>query len=100
MTGEWGYPKGLIAIEKKIGPRRFDLVCFTREMTPLLLIECKAGALNEAALQQVFGYNGVVGAPFICLANGEELKTFWREGERMASVPFLPRYHELYARRC
>lgn len=95
MMADLGFPKGLISIEKKIGSRRFDLVCYTREMMPLLLVECKAGELDEAAERQAFGYNERVGAPFICLANGTGVKTFWHEGERLVCVPFLPKYVEL-----
>lgn len=100
MVAELGYPKGLISVEKKIGKRRYDLVCYTQSMTPLLLVECKAGELNEAAARQAFGYNATVKAPFICLANAIEIKTFWQELDGIKSVPFLPTYAEIYARRC
>lgn len=96
MIGELGFPKGLIAVEKKVGSRRFDLVCYTPEMTPLLLVECKAGELNEVALHQAFGYNETIQAPFLCLANGLEIKTFWQEGKENKVVPFLPAFAELY----
>ncbi len=96
MIAEWGYPKGLIAVEKKIGSRRFDLVCYTKESEPLLLVECKAGEIDEAAENQAVGYNAIVKAPFICLACPSGLKTFWQERGGIASVPFLPSYIELY----
>lgn len=96
MIVELGFPKGLISVERKIGTRRFDLVCYTKEMTPLLLVECKAGALNEAATKQVLGYNEVVKAPFVALVNGREMITLWHEQGRMASVPFLPSFKDLY----
>jgi hypothetical protein len=96
MIDELGFPKGLISVEKAIGPRRFDIVCYTKEMTPLLLIECKAEMLNEKALRQVFGYNEMIRAPFLSLAWGSEVKTIWKEKEDFASVPFLPKFQELY----
>lgn len=92
-----GYPKGLIAVEKKIGERRFDLVCFTKEMTPLLLVECKAETLTEAAMRQALGYNAMVKAPFICLASVTEIKTFWQEEGKIGSVPYLPSFNEIHA---
>lgn len=97
MIAELGFPKGLISVEKGIGTRRYDVVCYTKEMAPLLLVECKAGALDEAAVRQAIGYNDAVKAPFICLANAKEMRTLWHEEGRMASVPFLPLFSELYA---
>ncbi len=97
MVGEWGFPRGLLSIEKGIGPRRYDLVCYSASMVPLLLVECKAGTIDEAAVRQAFGYNATVQAPFICLAGLTEIKTFWQEQGKVASVPFLPIYQELYA---
>lgn len=90
-----GYPKGLIAVEKKVGSRRFDIVCYTKEMKPILLVECKAGAINEAAQQQAIGYNEKIGAPFLCIVGATEVKTIWWEGGRWQSVPFLPSYQQL-----
>ncbi|MGB7978764.1 MAG: type I restriction enzyme HsdR N-terminal domain-containing protein [Chlamydiales bacterium] len=97
MVDEWGFPKGLISVERKSGARRYDLLCYTREMTPLLLVECKAGAVDEAAISQALGYNEIIGAPFICVAGAQEILTFWHEKGRLASVPFLPVFGELYA---
>lgn len=97
MIEELGFPKGLISVEREIGDRRYDLVCYTKEMTPLLLVECKAGALDEAAVKQAMGYNDVVKAPFVCLAGAHEITTLWHEQGRVASVPFLPLFEELYA---
>ena len=97
MIGELGFPKGLISVERAIGNRRYDILVFSREMAPLLLIECKADAIDEAALQQALGYNETVKAPFICLCGIDQIKTLWHEKGKMASVPFLPKFEELYA---
>ncbi len=96
MVQEWGFPKGLLSVERGIGARRTDIVCYTPEKSPLLLIECKAGPIEEMAMQQVLGYNETIKAPFLCLANGQEIKTFWFEGAKRVLVPFLPIYKELY----
>ena len=95
MIHSLGFPKGLISIEKGIGARRYDLVCYTRSMTPLLLVECKATPLNDAVVQQAFGYNATLKAPFICLSSPTETKTLWQEKGKIAAVPFLPMYSEL-----
>lgn len=98
MVEELGFPKGLISVERAtLQQRRTDIVCYTKEMRALLLVECKAGAITEAAIAQAVGYNDQVKAPFICLANGEGATTFWFEGKKRKSVPFLPQFKELYA---
>lgn len=98
MLYELGFPKGLVCVEKKVGTRRYDIVAYDREMAPLVLIECKADQITGETLSQALGYNGVLAAPFICLAGANEIKTIWQGG----SIPFLPRYEELHAkvRRC
>lgn len=96
MIESLGFPKGLISVEQKIGSRRYDLVCYSKEMSPLLLVECKAGTLDDAAVSQAFGYNDVVKAPFVCLVNAKETITFWHEQDRTLSVPFLPYFKDLY----
>lgn len=96
MTGELGFPKGLISIERGIGPRRYDLLCYTQEMKPLLLVECKAHKLDDAVTQQALGYNREIKAPFLCLCGPNELKTFWHEQGKIGSVPFLPLFKDLY----
>jgi type I site-specific restriction endonuclease len=100
MVNELGFPRGLISVEKSIGKRRTDIVCYTKEMKPILLVECKAEALDERALTQALGYNDKVQAPFICLANAHQLITFWFEGEKRVTVPFLPTYKNLYEASC
>lgn len=102
MIEQLGFPKGLISVEKRVGERRYDLVCYTSEMQPLLLVECKAAPIGERAFNQALGYNHFLKAPFICLANGTERITVWLEKGKIASVPFLPFYKELYeiSRRC
>ncbi len=115
MIGSLGYPKGLIAVEKNLNSlipipsdsdpnRRIDLLCFVPRdegLKPLLLIECKvAQEESRAAESQAFGYNQRIGAPFIALAGPHGIKTLWREGGRIASVPFLPPFAQLVDRLC
>jgi hypothetical protein len=98
MVGAWGYPKSLISVEKAVKTRRYDVLVHARKtLKPLLLIECKAEKLTEAAKIQALGYNETIGAPFISLVSANEILTFWYEGSELISVPFLPKYDELYA---
>lgn len=100
MLGDLGFPKGLIAVEAHLGEskRRADIVCYVPmpHLRPLLVVECKASVLSLVAEEQAFGYNSVLGAPFICLAGGEEIATLWLDGGKIARIPFLPPYRELY----
>jgi hypothetical protein len=105
MLGELAFPKGLIAVEKEIGEhgRRFDVVCYGKgfhplhELYPLLLVECKAEDITDAAREQALGYNASVGAPFLCIAGKTQIHTLWLNADKIASVPFLPLYRDLVA---
>ncbi len=96
------FPKGLIGVEKKIaaGFRRVDIVVFKKNdehLIPLLLVECKASALDEeTAFRQATGYRAACGLPpFWCLAHAAGIRTFWYEENVLRSVPFLPPYSQL-----
>ncbi len=96
------FPKGLIAVEKKLSTqRRADIVAFVKaddKLKPLVVIECKAIDLDAEAVQQVVGYNGLLSAPFVCVAHKSGIQTFWREGGVLQSVGFLPPYPQLVQR--
>lgn len=105
MVEELGYPPHLIAVElplskfstfKKVPNRRIDIVVFTKELVPLLMVECKAKGENSAAWEQVVGYNYYLGAPFLAIASAEGVWTApsvldWRE----SAMNRLPSYLEL-----
>lgn len=100
MIHQLNYPKSLLAVEKKLShERRFDVVCYTRHkemgLIPLLVIECKAEDVFNAAFEQVLGYNMTLGAPFLCIASKTQIRTLWLNKDKIASVPFLPAYEDL-----
>lgn len=85
------FPKSLIVQEKKISTlpnvnykcslsRRIDLLIYTPQLKPLLLIECKAVAITPNAMKQVLGYNYYIGAPCIGIVNHRECILQWKEG--------------------
>jgi hypothetical protein len=96
------FPKGLIAVEKKLATqRRADIIVFMRvdeHLKPLVVVECKALDLDADAVNQVIGYNGLLAAPFVCVAHQSGIQTFWREGGVLQSVGFLPPYPQLLQR--
>ena len=96
MLYQLGYPKSLLTVEQEVDAlchvrakgskktaRRADIICFSKdlhpdhELYPLLVIECKAVALKEEVISQVLGYNNLVQAPFVAVANDKEEFTFW-----------------------
>ena len=86
--------------------RRIDIVCLSTGLHrdfhffPLLLIECKDEPLSLKVFDQVIGYNHFIQAPFIAVANMQEIQTgFWdKEQQQYAFIPFLPTYSELLKR--
>jgi hypothetical protein len=70
------YPAGLIAQEHKIPhygtKRRADIVAFTRDMKPYLIVECKAPtiAIEASVLEQASIYNAFLRAPYMAVSNG------------------------------
>lgn len=115
MTEQLGYPAGAILVEKALSQlphlsasgrslpdRRVDILVYTnagiKGLVPLLLLECKAVRLKQAALQQVAGYNHYIGAPFIAVANAEHFFMGWRDLKGAShTIDFLPSYAQLSA---
>lgn len=113
MVHALGYPKTLIAIEKELKElphlahtapphRRIDILCYGKKehtLYPLLLIECKAHAIDTGAKEQLIGYNSSVGAYFIALAAPTEVQFGYldKKTARMVFHAGLPSYQELLA---
>jgi hypothetical protein len=98
MINSLGYPRELLVVEKElkelphllgaaVPDRRVDILCYGKGIQPLLLIECKAGALTDEALDQVVGYNHYVKADFAAIVNGREA--------RITNRTTFPSYMEL-----
>lgn len=111
-----GYPLSHLVLEKELGQlphlqgiasnlpvRRTDIVCFGKgihplhDLYPLLVIECKAVAITPKAFNQVIGYNYYVQAPYVALANLEEVHTGWYDHTKKeySFRKGLPFYSEL-----
>jgi hypothetical protein len=73
-----GYPKSMIAVEKEFKvnhlKKRFDVLIYTRDMQPFLLIECKSPkiSLNDATISQIANYNSKFKAKFLLVSNGNQ----------------------------
>lgn len=78
LTQVKGYPVSMIGVEKQLLlnklTKRFDLVVFKRNATPLLLVECKAPGveITEKAFDQAARYNMLLRAEYFLITNGLE----------------------------
>lgn len=76
MVGHLGYPLGLVAAEAPVMVgslrQRADIVAFSRQMRPLVIVECKAPSvtLSQQTLNQACRYQSVLGARAVVLTNG------------------------------
>jgi hypothetical protein len=97
MLKELGFPRGLLVVEAELFliKRRADLLCYDYSHAPLLVVECKTVPVVSQAQEQLFGYNSIIGAPFLCLAWQGGVETLWREGNVLKRVPFLPPFRQL-----
>jgi len=104
MVSLLGYPKGLIAVEKQLGSlsdgsvcpdRRADIVCYRKDLRPLLLIECKAEDLTEKALDQALGYNDYVKADYVAVVNEHGIRFRYSLHCARCVIEHLPTYEEL-----
>jgi hypothetical protein len=68
-------------LQDQLPRRRADLIVFSKDLHPdhalypLLLIECKAVPINAKTFRQAIGYNQVVGALYLTVANQTSLYT-------------------------
>lgn len=77
-----GWSKHRISTEEAIGEigdtsMRTDIICYTRQFEPRLLVECKAEhiPISSKTAEQVARYNQKVGAPFLLMTNG--ITDYW-----------------------
>lgn len=77
-----GWSKHRISTEEAIGQlgdkaMRTDLICYSQQFEPKVLVECKAEHISISAktAEQVARYNHKVGAPYLLMTNG--MADFW-----------------------
>ena len=85
------YPLGCMSVEHQLTlngmSRRADIVAFTPDGTPRILVECKAPnvALNQDAVSQAARYNLVLRVPVLLVTNGLKHAAFGLDDEGHAS---------------
>lgn len=77
-----GWSRQRISTEETVGQvgdtsMRTDIICYSRQFEPRLLVECKAEhvPISDKTAEQVGRYNRKVGAPFLLMTNG--LTDYW-----------------------
>lgn len=85
------YPASLIAVEKTLllndQTKRFDIVIYSKDLKPYLLVECKAMyvELTGAVAEQAMRYNLTLNAPYFMITNGVEEFVFYNN--QLSSIP-------------
>ncbi len=88
---EKAFPAALIKLEHPLMintlQKRSDMVVYSREGKPFMLIECKAPEvkLNEDTLMQILRYNIKLNAPYLVLCNG--LRTLCFHNGKPSDIP-------------
>jgi hypothetical protein len=73
------YPKNLLGVEVSLKlnnlSKRADIVVYAADLTPWMLIECKAAEveINQAVFDQAARYNITMRVPFLVVTNGIRL---------------------------
>lgn len=71
-----GFPISLLAVEKgiKINNQnlRYDIVAYSKNAKPILLVECKAPEIkiSQSTFDQIAAYNIKLDVPFLMVTNG------------------------------
>ena len=92
------YPVSLIAIEKEIYlgelRKRCDIVVYSREMLPWMIIECKEmnEQLNTKVLDQILRYHITLSAKYLVVTNGSYCFGFEKKEGQFYEIDELPEY--------
>ncbi len=96
------YPRSLLKVEGSVEAfgqkRRFDAVVYSREISPLMIVECKAPTvkISDKTLQQIAVYHSSLKTPYLLISNG--IKHFcckMKTDGRYAFLDDIPDYEML-----
>jgi hypothetical protein len=97
MVKELNYPVALIAVEKEFRfgemNRRFDILVYTTDHQPWLMVECKAPeiALDQTVLEQVLRYNISIPVDYLVITNGSS-GFAWQKGKELNPLAEMPAF--------
>jgi hypothetical protein len=93
------YPASLIAVEKeiKLGElrKRCDIVIYTRDSRPFMIIECKEMdvPISEKALGQILRYHITLPAGYLIITNGSYCFGFQKMKDQFVEINEFPDYN-------
>ncbi len=93
LTETMLYPASLLSVEKTIQvgklSKRFDIVVYSRDHMPWMLVECKAPEIpvSEKTLHQLLSYQGTVQCNYWMMTNGHE--TFCADACDIQNIKWL-----------
>ena len=98
------YPKGLIAVEKKVDvnrmPQRSDIVLYNNKAIPVMIVECKAPGvkISQKTFNQIARYNMNLQVPYLVVTNGLSHYCCQIDYERNSFkfIPDIPDYKSLF----
>ncbi len=96
-------PAGRLAVEYSIKVnglnKRCDAVVFNGNMSPLMIVECKAASvtLTLKVLDQAVRYYSALHPRFLMLYNGNQCYCYRSVEGKLIPVDFLPKYEEMEA---
>lgn len=88
--------EGGLSYNKKL--KRTDILVYSDEMLPLVLVECKAPdvSINQKVIDQLTVYNSQLKAPLLISTNG--MQTFailCKKGDKAQMLEQIPSYYDL-----
>jgi predicted type IV restriction endonuclease len=92
------YPNSLLAIEKGIKQgelrRRCDIVAYTRDAKPFMIIECKEMnvILNEKTMTQILRYHISLPVKYLIITNGSYCFGFEKKDGNFFEINEFPDY--------
>ena len=97
------FPLSVMGVEKQLmlnkQPKRFDLVIFSRNGSPYLLVECKAPGveITEKAFDQAARYNMLLKAEYFFITNGLDHYTcrIDYENKQYIFIEDIPQFDEI-----
>ncbi len=99
-----GYPQGLVAAEVPVDVnglrQRADIVVFSRQMRPLVIVECKAPhiTLSQVTLNQACRYLSAIDSVAVALTNGVDHYCVTRAADGSARfLQHIPTWDEVNA---
>ena len=74
--------------------KRFDILVFSKEHQPWMMVECKSTtvSLNEEVLNQVLRYNIAMPVQYLVITNGISCMAFKKEHSELLSLEEIPEF--------